>query len=105
LHPFFIVGGTSQRKTERAVRLPGRSFRELHERYGPFSVLIIDVEGSELDVFGSSREILSNYRLVIAELHPWAIGESGVEQCRKILSEAGLHCVQRAGITEAWQRD
>lgn len=104
LHPVFIVGGTSQRQTDEAVRLPGRSMEELNNRYGPFSTLIIDIEGSELDVFEASRELLRNYRLVIAELHPWAIGENGVQRCREILAQAGLHYVDRAGITEAWQR-
>ena len=105
LHPVFIVGGTSQRKTEHAVRLPGRSWRELDSRYGPFTTLIIDIEGSELDVFAASRDLLAKYRLVIAELHPWAIGEDGVQRCRDLMTEAGLRYRDRAGITEAWARD
>jgi FkbM family methyltransferase len=104
LHPHFIVGGTSQRATDEAVRLPGRSLRELHARYGPFTTLIIDVEGSELDVFEASRDLLRGYRLIIAELHAWAIGEDGVQKCRDIFAEAGLKHVGTAGITEAWQR-
>ena len=104
LHPVYIVGGTSQRQTEHAVRLPGRSWRELDGRYGPFNTLIIDIEGSELEVFEASRDLLQKYRLVIAELHPWAIGEAGVQRCRDILTEAGLVYQDRAGITEAWQR-
>jgi FkbM family methyltransferase len=104
LHPVYIVGGTSQRKTSEPVRLPGRSLRELDARYGPFTTLIIDIEGSELDVFEASRDILAKYRLIIAELHPWAIGEAGVERCRAILKEAGLCYRERAGITEAWER-
>jgi FkbM family methyltransferase len=105
LHPVYIVGGTSQRETDRPVRLPGRSLRELEERYGPFTTLIIDIEGSEGDVFESSQDILSRYRLVIAEMHPWAIGEAGVQRCRDILTKAGLKFMAAAGITEAWQRD
>ena len=69
------------------MRLPGRSWRELDNRYGPFTTLIIDIEGSELDVFEASRDLLQKYRLVIAELHPWAIGE------------AGVHGVQRGMLT------
>jgi FkbM family methyltransferase len=105
LHPVYIVGGTSQRKTGEAVRLPGRSLRELDGRYGPFTTLVIDVEGSELDVFEDSVDILSRYRLVIAELHPWAIGDAGVERCRQILGRAGLRFEERTGLTEAWRRD
>ena len=105
LHPVFIVGGTSQRQTAEAVRLPGRSLRELDARYGPFTTLIIDIEGSELDVFEASQDVLSKYRLVIAELHPWAIGEPAVQRCRDILTKAGLRYRDSVGITEAWQRD
>jgi FkbM family methyltransferase len=104
LHPVYIVGGTSQRATNEPVRLPGRSWRELDARYGPFTTLIIDIEGSELDVFQASEDLLARYRLVVAELHPWAIGEEGVQRCRDLMARAGLRFVDRAGITEAWQR-
>lgn len=105
LHPAFIVGGTSQRKTDLPERLPGRSLRELDARYGPFTALIIDIEGSEIDVFESSRNVLEKYRLVIVELHPWAIGGPAVQRCRDILSEAGLRHRESVGMTEAWVRD
>jgi FkbM family methyltransferase len=105
LHPVYIVGGTSQRATEHAVRLPGRSWRDLDTRYGPFTTLIIDVEGSELDVFEASKDLLQKYRLVVAELHPWAIGEAGVQRCRDLMHEAGLRFRERVDITEAWERD
>ena len=105
LHPKYIVGGTSQRPSDEVVRLPGRSVRELDARYGPFTVLIMDIEGSELDAFQAAGDLFSRYRLVIVELHPWAIGEAKVQQCRDILAAAGLRHVGTAGITEAWQRD
>ena len=105
LHPVYIVGGSTQRPTDLKVRVPTRSLLELHERYGPFSVLIIDVEGSELDLFEASRDVLRHYRLVIVELHDWAIGESGVKRCQQLLTELGFHRVGQAGITEAWRRD
>lgn len=104
LHPHFIVGGTSQRATNEAVRLPGRSVRELDARYGPFTALIMDVEGSELDAFSTAREVLARTRLVIVEMHPWAIGEPAVQECRDLLTAAGLGQVGTAGYTEAWQR-
>jgi hypothetical protein len=65
----------------------------------------MDIEGSELEIFSASLEQLKGYRLVIVELHDWAIGTEGVQRCRDILTSAGLSFKQRAGITEAWQRD
>ncbi|HXS68006.1 MAG TPA: FkbM family methyltransferase, partial [Candidatus Polarisedimenticolia bacterium] len=105
LHPVYIVGGTTQRQSGRPVRVPAHSLPDLYDRHGPFTTLIVDIEGSELEVFSAATEILAKVRLVIVELHPWAIGESGVERCRELLSAAGLHFKKRAGITEAWQRE
>ncbi len=104
LHPVYIVGGTYQRPSDHPIRLPAKSLRQLEQERGPFTALIIDIEGGELDVFEDSLELLKKYRLVIAELHEFAIGAAGVERCREILRECGLQCVGRAGITEAWQR-
>ncbi len=104
LHPQFIVGGTSQRPTNLPVRLPAKSLRQLERERGPFDVLIIDIEGSEREVFEDSPDVLKGYRLVIVELHDWAIGAEGVERCRQILRNSGLQFIERAGIVEVWQR-
>ena len=87
------------------MRVPGRSLPELDARYGPFSVLILDVEGAELEAFTAAADMLKRYRLVIVEMHEWAIGADKVERCREILRQAGLKFKQTAGSTEAWQRD
>lgn len=105
LHPVFIVGGTTQRESNRPVRVSGRSLTELNSQYGPFSAVVMDVEGSELEGFEAAEELLKNIRLVIVELHEWAIGAEKVERCREILRRSGLFFKERAGITEAWQRD
>ena len=105
LHPQFIVGGNSQRPTNQPVRLPAKSLRQLETERGPFTTLIIDIEGSEREVFESSLDILQKYRLVIVELHDWAIGADGVERCRQTLRNAGLSFAERAGIVEVWQRN
>src|SRR5258708_6187154 len=104
LHPVYIVGGSAQRATNRPVRLPAKSLRQVHAERGPFTTLIIDVEGSEREVFQNSRDLLQRYRLVIVELHEFAIGAEGVEKCRQILRESGLQQVGQAGLTEAWER-
>ncbi len=104
IHPTYLVGGSAQRESQHAVRVPGRSWRELDARYGPFTTLIMDVEGSELDVLEDSCELIARYRLVIVELHAWAIGHEKVEQCRELLRTGGLQFVKRAGITEVWER-
>jgi FkbM family methyltransferase len=113
LHPDYILGGTTQcvmgggipSRGNRSVRVPGRTLAELGVRYGPFSALVMDVEGSELDALEPAEEILKQYRVVVIELHEWAIGAEKVERCREILRRAGLQFKVGAGIVEAWQWD
>jgi FkbM family methyltransferase len=105
LHPIYIVGDTTQRESNRPVNVPGKTLVDLAAGYGPFSALIMDVEGSELEAFKAAEELLKGFRVVIVELHPWAIGEEKVEHCREILRRAGLSFKQSAGLTEAWQRN
>lgn len=104
LHPIYIVGGSAQRPSAHAVQVPGRSWRELDATYGPFNVLIMDVEGSELDVLEGSHELIERYRLVIVELHEWAIGPEKVEACRELMRAGGLQFTKRERITEVWER-
>jgi hypothetical protein len=49
-------------------------------------------------------DLLKQFRIVIVELHDWAIGEAGVERCRQMLLDSGLCFAGRAGITEVWRR-
>jgi FkbM family methyltransferase len=106
VNPAMIVSSSiqSQAKVEIPVRVPARSLTELDVRYGPFTTLIIDIEGAELDTFENARELLRRYRLVIVELHDWALGEAGLKRCREILAEAGLQCQKKVKWVEAWQR-
>jgi FkbM family methyltransferase len=104
INPEYIVGGTTQRKTTKPVRVAGRTLQELHDRHGPFNVMIMDIEGSEFDALRASPGLLTHYRLAIIELHPEMIGEKSVEECRILLRDAGLSHVGSAGITEAWLR-
>lgn len=104
IHPIYVVGGSSQRETEKSVRVRGCSWPELDQRHGPFTTLIMDVEGSELDVLEGAHDLIARYRLVIAELHEWAIGKEKVELCRELLRLGGLQFVKHAGITEVWER-
>jgi len=104
IHASAVVDGSSKHKSARPVRLPCRSLRELHERYGPFTALIADVEGSEIDMLEDSHEVLKAYRLAVIEFHPTIIGEDKVARCKQLLTGCGLRPVGKAGFTEAWQR-
>ena len=112
LQPTCILSGSTQRmKSDRverrsrpAVRVPGRTLEELDARYGPFSALVMDIEGAELEALEPAAKVLKKYRVVILELHEEAIGAEKVERCREILRRAGLQFGESAGNVEAWQR-
>ncbi len=104
LDPDYVVCGNAKKQSTVSVRVPGRSLNELLERYGPFSVLVMDVEGSELEVLESSTAVLRNFRLIIVEMHDWMIGAEGIGRCRELLQKAGFTLVERSFITEAWKR-
>jgi len=107
LNPRMIVSSSIQSNgaSNIPVRVPARSLQELDSRYGPFTALIIDIEGAELETFENARALLRHYRIVIVELHDWALGEKGLKRCREILSEAGLQCRKQVKWVEAWERD
>ncbi len=104
LHPRYIVGGTTQRESSRPVKVPVCSLAEINAKYGPFTTLIMDIEGSELEVLSAASNELRHCRLIIVELHDWAISDEGVNRCRELMKVAGLTFEERSGLTEVWQR-
>jgi FkbM family methyltransferase len=104
VNPKMIVSSSLGTKTDLPVRVPAKSLAELDARHGPFTALIMDIEGAELETLESAREVLRHYRLVILELHDWALGEAGLKRCRDLLGEAGLQCRKRVQWVEAWER-
>ncbi len=104
LNPAHITSGTGQTASAVSVVVPGRSLEELNARYGPFSTLVMDIEGAELAVLEASQEKLKDFRLVIIELHEWIIGPNQVARCRRILEQAGFNLAERSYITEVWLR-
>src|SRR5665213_2085579 len=102
INPFYITGSAlrNHSQSNMPVRLPGRSLSELNLRYGAFSVLIMDIEGSELEVLKSSVEVIGQFRLIIIELHDAIIGEQGVDECREILLRSGFKMSERSYISE-----
>lgn len=100
----YIVGGTTQRQTKHPVTVKGSSLDDLAEEFGPFSALIMDIEGAEGDVIPPAAEFLSKCRLVIVETHDWACGPRKTDECREAMRSAGLVYRETEGQTEAWIR-
>jgi FkbM family methyltransferase len=100
----FIVGGTTQRQSAHPVTVQGSSLKDLNDEFGPFTALIMDIEGAEADVIPPSGEFLKTCRLVVVETHDWACGADRTEECRKAMRDAGLIYAATEDATEAWIR-
>jgi FkbM family methyltransferase len=99
-----IVEGSAYNKTDNELRLPSRSMAELCERHGPFNVLHMDIEGGEYEVLRSSNNILTQFRLVIVEIHDFILGAEKVAACHDILESSGLKLLDQSNAVEVWQR-
>jgi len=104
VHRLMPHSGILAQGDTRQMRVRGRSLAELHDCHGPFNVLLIDVEGSELEILKSSLNLLLEYRLVIIELHKEPLGVEGLKECRRILTSVGLKCSAVFQPIEAWTR-
>lgn len=104
LSPAGVLSGTLKSASPLSVKVPGQTLAELVHRHGPFSVLIMDIEGSELEVLEGSAQLLPGFRFILVEFHYGIIGESGVNRCREILQQSGFMCAGRSVDTEAWLR-
>jgi len=104
IHPVYVVGGSTRNVGLVRFRVAGLPLGELHRRHGSFDVLILDIEGAELELLTAGVSDLAGYRVVILELHRFAYGDDGLARCREILAGAGFAWQATAGDTEAWVR-
>lgn len=104
IHRLMTHSGIFAERDCRQISVRGRSLADLNDSHGPFNVLLIDVEGSELDVLRSSSNLLSEYRLVIIEFHDERLGIEGLNECRRILNSVGLERSSVIRSVEAWIR-
>jgi len=88
-----------------SARIPGITLSEINQKFGPFSVLIMDIEGAEKFVVQTESEAISGFRLVILELHPSHIGEDQCDVIRNRLASLGFSRVGEKSNVEAWVKD
>ena len=86
------------------TRIAGTTLTDLHQKYGPFNVLVMDIEGAELFVASESAHLLKEYRLIILELHPSIIGEADCEAVRSIFRSSGFVRKGDISCVETWER-
>lgn len=94
-----ISGGTK-------VVIPGKTFDEMVEKHFPFSVIVMDIEGGELEFFRSFDLKNSAVRLIIWETHmnPNMLSEPEMNECYELLSQQGFNRKEVSGTVEAWEK-
>jgi len=104
----FTFGGqlhnSRVRESAQAIRITGITLGELNEKYGPFSVLVMDIEGAEKFVVEADAATIASFRLVILELHPCFIGEEACDAIREKFTEIGFARLGEKSCVEAWQK-
>lgn len=92
-----------QEKTLWAVEVPVTRYDTLKREF-PHDVIIMDIEGAELDFL--THADLSGVKVVVVEMHRKIYGGDGMRACRKALRKAGFD--QPEGMAEggvsAWVR-
>jgi FkbM family methyltransferase len=98
----------SPRATTGAVtKVPTISFSDACERFGLPTFVKIDIEGSEIEVLESSRELLKNNSIQFAlDTHHWVVGTRTTAEVERIYGECGYETASSdaSGFWTTWAR-
>lgn len=89
----------------QTCRIAGVTLGELDEKFGPFNVLVMDIEGAEKFVVETNADTVSKFRLIILELHPSIIGEDECDKIRDKFVEIGFERLEEKSCVEAWRKN
>jgi FkbM family methyltransferase len=99
----FIVSGSANLTTGTEVRVPVYSCEDLCAKHDfrP-NVLIMDIEGGEVDFVSENEHRLADFRLLIIEMHPYIVGLDVIQSCKEKLRAIGFTMKEGDGLVEAW---
>ena len=101
-----IVGGNQLNKSAKKVVLPTTSIESLEKKYHlKFNVLILDIEGGELQFLKQFNKQLKEFKVLYVEFHPFAnlLTKSEVSECWRILKGIGFKRAFRDVDFEIWK--
>ncbi|MEM9128291.1 MAG: FkbM family methyltransferase [Pseudomonadota bacterium] len=81
------------------VPIAKADFETVKREFAP-TVLVIDIEGAELDFLRHAD--LSGIRAIVIEFHRLVYGHKGARACKRILSEAGFQRLEELSWRVVW---
>lgn len=100
-----IVGGSAQRQTEKKIRVPVKTVEQLEEQHGlRFNVLIMDIEGGEIDFLDENPHLLNQLTHLFIEWHPFIIDPVIIAQKKQLLGEHGFELADQQKNVEVWRK-
>lgn len=91
-----ILTSSNRRQSTEKITVAGKKVADLEQKYGlNFDVLMMDIEGGELDFLRENREKLSELNTIFVEIHehPDILSAADVAECANILATAGFERV------------
>jgi FkbM family methyltransferase len=101
-----IVGSSQKRKTPHKIEVNGVRISQLESDYDlSFNVLIMDIEGGELELLRNHQDEISGFERIFMELHPFAgiLTLKEAEECEIILRSLGFSRLLQDGNYQIWQ--
>lgn len=85
----------------------GMSLEEIEQKYFPFTALVMDIEGAELNFFRSFDLGKTMIRKIIFETHvlPNLLTHEELDECYQLLTSYGFKQIEKINNVEYWRRD
>lgn len=96
--------GRAEAGTEGVKEVSTIGLVDVQAEIGNASVLIIDIEGSEVSFFQEYCGSLSSVNTLILEEHPKILGAVSIQNLRSLLNADGFSVVERVGQVSVWKR-
>lgn len=102
----FLSSNTIQKKGNK-IKLKGIKLQELFDKYFDFNVLVMDIEGGELNFFRNFDIGITSLELVIFETHLGQnlLNEREYNECFELLIKYGFRKIDEKSNVVVWKKE
>jgi len=108
----FFMGGSAFLSSNtlgrgKKVIVEGKTLKELRDQYFDFTVIVMDIEGGELNFLRSFNLEETNVRLIVWETHlsPNMLSVDELNECYTLLKKQGFTLKEEFNHVEAWTKE